>query len=167
MTTAINPQDGRTAEPLLNIENLKIAFESTTGVVEAVRDFDLTIYPGQSVAIVGESGSGKSVSMLAVMGLLPDTATVTADEMTYDGQDMLAMTDAQRRRLIGRENLRAVCAALDELPAKTRSIFLMNRIENISHRSIARIYGMTDEAVYYHIRRALEHLAQLRDEMRG
>lgn len=71
------------------------------------------------------------------------------------------------RRLIGRENLRAVCAALDELPAKTRSIFLMNRIENISHRSIARIYGMTDEAVYYHIRRALEHLAQLRDEMRG
>ena len=41
--------------------------------------------------------------MLAVMGLLPDTATVTADEMTYDGQNMLTMTDAERRKLIGRE----------------------------------------------------------------
>jgi ABC-type dipeptide/oligopeptide/nickel transport system ATPase component len=43
---------------------------------------------GEVLAIVGESGSGKSVSMLAVMGLLPDTATITADEMTYDGRDL-------------------------------------------------------------------------------
>ena len=41
--------------------------------------------------------------MLAVMGLLPDTATITADEMTYDGQDISNMTAAQRRKLIGRE----------------------------------------------------------------
>jgi dipeptide transport system ATP-binding protein len=41
--------------------------------------------------------------MLAVMGLLPDTATVTADEMSYDGRDLLTMTDTERRKLIGRE----------------------------------------------------------------
>lgn len=69
------------------------------------------------------------------------------------------------RMLIGRENLRAVCAALDALPARTRRIFLMNRIEQIPHRRIAEMLGISDEAVYYHIRRALERLAVLRDEL--
>jgi RNA polymerase sigma-70 factor (ECF subfamily) len=69
------------------------------------------------------------------------------------------------RVLIGRENLKAVRDALAELPEKTRRIFLMNRIERISHRKIAQAFGITDEAVYYHIRRALERLAQLRDEL--
>lgn len=69
------------------------------------------------------------------------------------------------RALIGQENLRAVRAALDELPEKTRRIFLMNRIEGISHRRIAEMLGMSDEAVYYHIRRALERLAVLRDDL--
>jgi RNA polymerase sigma-70 factor (ECF subfamily) len=69
------------------------------------------------------------------------------------------------RALIGRENLRAVCAALDTLPARTRSIFLMNRIEQIPHRRIAEMLGISDEAVYYHIRRAIERLAVVRDEL--
>ncbi len=60
-------------EPLLEVSDLKIAFRSSTGVVEAVRDFDLTIYPGQSVAIVGESGSGKSTAAMSMLGLLPGT----------------------------------------------------------------------------------------------
>ena len=93
MTTAINPQDGRTAEPLLNIENLKIAFESTTGVVEAVRDFDLTIYPGQSVAIVGESGSGKSTAAMSVLGLLPANGRVTDGSITFDGKDLTGLDE--------------------------------------------------------------------------
>lgn len=71
------------------------------------------------------------------------------------------------RYLIGRESLEAVCAVLDELPEKTRRIFLMNRIERIPHRRIAEQLGITDEAVYYHIRRALERLAALRDECIG
>src|ERR1039458_10050759 len=55
------------------------------------------------MAIVGESGSGKSVAMLAVMGLLPFTARVTADRMTFDGADLLTMTPAQRRRIAGKD----------------------------------------------------------------
>lgn len=69
------------------------------------------------------------------------------------------------RALIGREKLNAVRNALDELPEKTRRIFLMNRIDGISHRRLAELHGITDEAVYYHIRRALERLADLRDEL--
>lgn len=69
------------------------------------------------------------------------------------------------RKLLGNENLIAVSKALDALPEKTRRIFLMNRIEGISHRKIAALLEISDQAVYYHIRRALEHLATLRDEL--
>jgi dipeptide transport system ATP-binding protein len=55
---------------------------------------DLTIDEGEVVAIVGESGSGKSVAMLALMGLLPWTATVTADRMAFDGRELLGMAAA-------------------------------------------------------------------------
>ena len=88
---------------LLNIRNLTVKFATATGSFTAVDGIDVTVDKGEVLAIVGESGSGKSVSMLAVMGLLPDTATITADEMTYDGQDISNMTAAQRRKLIGRE----------------------------------------------------------------
>lgn len=71
------------------------------------------------------------------------------------------------RMLLGRERLDAVRDALDKLPERTRRIFLMNRMEGIPHRRIAEQLGITDEAVYYHIRRALERLADLRDQPAG
>ncbi|MDZ4394766.1 ABC transporter ATP-binding protein [Cypionkella sp.] len=88
---------------LLNIKNLTVRFATSTGAFTAVDGVDVSVSPREVLAIVGESGSGKSVSMLAVMGLLPDTATVTADEMTYDGRDLLKMSATERRKLIGRE----------------------------------------------------------------
>ena len=88
---------------LLTIRNLTVAFATASGSFRAVDGIDLSVDPREVLAIVGESGSGKWVSMLAVMGLLPDTATVTADEMTFDGHDLLNMTGAERRRIIGRE----------------------------------------------------------------
>ncbi len=88
---------------LLNIKNLTVKFATATGSFTAVDGIDVHVDKGEVLAIVGESGSGKSVSMLAVMGLLPDTATITADEMTYDGRDLLKMSKAEKRKLIGRE----------------------------------------------------------------
>ena len=88
---------------LLNIRNLTVKFATATGSFTAVDGIDVSVDKGEVLAIVGESGSGKSVSMLAVMGLLPDTATITADEITYDGQDISNLTPALRRKLIGRE----------------------------------------------------------------
>ena len=55
------------------------------------------------LAIVGESGSGKSVAMLAVMGLLPFTASVTADRMAFDGRDLLTMSAPARRAIAGKD----------------------------------------------------------------
>jgi len=88
---------------LLNIRNLSVKFATAAGSFTAVDGIDVHVSRGEVLAIVGESGSGKSVSMLAVMGLLPDTATITADEMTYDGRDISNMSGPERRRLIGRE----------------------------------------------------------------
>ena len=90
-------------QPLLSIRNLSVSFNTSRGPFRAVDGVDLDVAPGEVVAIVGESGSGKSVAMLAVMGLLPWTATVTADRMTFDGRDLLAISARERRSIIGRD----------------------------------------------------------------
>ncbi|MFS8124988.1 ABC transporter ATP-binding protein [Rhizobium sp. BR 250] len=88
---------------LLKIKNLTVKFATATGAFTAVNGIDVSVDKHEVLAIVGESGSGKSVSMLAVMGLLPDTAKITADEMTFDGKNLLNMSSQERRRVIGRE----------------------------------------------------------------
>lgn len=89
--------------PLLNIRNLTVTFDTQKGPFRAVDGVDISVESGEVLAIVGESGSGKSVSMLAVMGLLPPSATVTADEMVFDGQNLQAISMQARRRIIGRD----------------------------------------------------------------
>jgi dipeptide transport system ATP-binding protein len=89
--------------PLLEIKNLSVTFDTRSGPFRAVDGLDLTVEPAEVVAIVGESGSGKSVAMLAVMGLLPASATVTADRLAFEGKDLLAMSPRERRRIIGRD----------------------------------------------------------------
>ena len=75
-------------DPLLEITGLEVAFRSSTGLVPAVRKANLTLYPGQSVAIVGESGSGKSTLAHAVIGLLPGTGRVTGGTIRFQGRDI-------------------------------------------------------------------------------
>ena len=76
------------SDPLLQISDLEVAFRSSTGLVPAVRKANLTLYPGQSVAIVGESGSGKSTLAHAVIGLLPGTGRVTGGTIRFQGRDI-------------------------------------------------------------------------------
>lgn len=100
-TSAATPAGA--AQPLLDIQDLKISFESTTGVVEAVRGFDLTVYPGQSVAIVGESGSGKSTSAMSVLGLLPENGHVTGGKIIFEGRDITHLDDKGWQAIRGSE----------------------------------------------------------------
>ncbi len=88
---------------LLELKNLTVTFATSSGPFKAVDGVDLNVDPGEVVAIVGESGSGKSVAMLAVMGLLPKTATVSAEVMRFGGLDLLTMDAADKRKIIGRE----------------------------------------------------------------
>ncbi|ESW70494.1 ABC transporter ATP-binding protein [Mesorhizobium sp. M0924] len=88
---------------LLDIRNLVVEFQTASGPFRAVDGVSLHVNEREVLAIVGESGSGKSVSMLAVMGLLPWTATVTADEMSFNGRDLLKMSPADRRKIVGKD----------------------------------------------------------------
>ena len=83
--------------PLLVLRDLAITFETSTGPVEAVRKADLTIMPGETVAIVGESGSGKSTTALAAIGLLPSNGRVSGGQVIFDGEDI---THASEKRIV-------------------------------------------------------------------
>jgi peptide/nickel transport system ATP-binding protein len=87
-----------TAVALLHIQDLSIRF----GSAAAVRALTLRIDPGESLGLVGESGSGKSVTALAILRLLGESATVTGC-IRFDGRDLLALSEAGMRRLRGRE----------------------------------------------------------------
>jgi dipeptide transport system ATP-binding protein len=88
---------------LLEIRNLSVTFATRHGSFKVVDGVDVSVEPNEVVAIVGESGSGKSVAMLAVMGLLPFTATVTADRLAFEGYDLRALADKERRAIIGKD----------------------------------------------------------------
>ncbi len=86
---------------LLKIENLSIEFETLRGKVRPVDGLTIHVREGEALGIVGESGCGKSLTSLAIMGLLPPNAKVTASQMSFNGQDLLKMPEAARRKLRG------------------------------------------------------------------
>jgi dipeptide transport system ATP-binding protein len=92
-----------TANPLLEVRNLTVRFATRRGAFTAVDGVDLSVEAGEVVGVVGESGSGKSVAMLAMMGLLPFTATITADLLRFDGRDLAKLRGRARRRIIGKD----------------------------------------------------------------
>ncbi|MEJ6068714.1 ATP-binding cassette domain-containing protein, partial [Psychrobacter sp. 16-Bac2893] len=88
---------------LLDIEHLSVTFGEGARAFRAVDDVSLKIKQGEVVAVVGESGSGKSVTMMALMGLLPSSATVVADRLNFDGKNLLTMPAKQKRKIIGKD----------------------------------------------------------------
>ena len=88
---------------LLDIKNLRVEFGSTALPFTAVDGLDLTVEQGEVIGIVGESGSGKSVTSLAMMGLIDYPGRVTADRMAFDGRDLLAMKERDRRDMLGKD----------------------------------------------------------------
>lgn len=84
------------SQPLLEISGLEVTYGTDEPAVTGV---DLTIFPGQTVAVVGESGSGKSTLATAVLGLLPDGGRVTAGRIRFAGADLDA-GDVRRMRAV-------------------------------------------------------------------
>ncbi|MDR2723308.1 MAG: ABC transporter ATP-binding protein, partial [Cellulomonadaceae bacterium] len=93
--------DGET--PLIDIRDLEVSFTTSTGVVNAVRGANLTIYPGQSVAIVGESGSGKSTTAHAIINLLPGTGKITGGSIKFNGRELVGASKKDIVDLRGKE----------------------------------------------------------------
>ena len=101
--TSMNGSLIKEAPLLLDIENLSVTFGQGARAFRAVDDVSLKITQGEVIAVVGESGSGKSVTMMALMGLLPPSATVRAQRVMFDNKDMLSMSPKERRGIIGKD----------------------------------------------------------------
>lgn len=90
-------------QPLLEIKDLGITFQTSTGEVEAVKNSNFTVMPGETVAIVGESGSGKSTSALAAIGLLPSNGRISSGQIIFDGKDITHISESEMVKLRGNQ----------------------------------------------------------------
>ncbi|SFE67528.1 peptide/nickel transport system ATP-binding protein [Actinacidiphila alni] len=91
------------SEPLLDIRDLRISYRGRTGPVPAVRGIDLTVRPGEVVALVGESGSGKSTAAHAVLGLLPRGGSLDGGAIRFGGTDLARLGEDALRGFRGKE----------------------------------------------------------------
>src|SRR5215472_11017883 len=90
-----------TAEPLLDVRDLKVSFRTDDGLVKAVDGVSLTLSAGETLGIVGESGSGKSVTMMSVMRLINDPNARFDGEVLYKGRDLMKLPQDQIRGIRG------------------------------------------------------------------
>ena len=91
------------SSPILNITNLYVQYDTPAGNIQALNGVSFDLFEEQIFCLVGESGSGKSTLALAILGLLPDNATVIAGDINFDGIDILASTDVELQKIRGRE----------------------------------------------------------------
>jgi dipeptide transport system ATP-binding protein len=82
----------------LAVEGLKVAI----GDANVLRGISLEVEPGEVRGLVGESGAGKSMLGRAVLGLLPANAAILSGHIAFEGRDLLAMRELERRSLLGR-----------------------------------------------------------------
>jgi len=101
-TTPTNAATPVTQTPLLEIKNLQVGFRNQRGIVPAVNGIDLTLMPGQTLAIVGESGSGKSTTAHAIINLLPGSGVITGGEVLFEGRDITKLSEKQLEDVRGK-----------------------------------------------------------------
>lgn len=88
---------------VLNVKNMNVSFKSHGQEVKAVRGVSFSVDQGEIVGLVGESGSGKSVTMKAVMGILPDNAERTAESILLNERELKDLSDEECRKVRGKE----------------------------------------------------------------
>ncbi|WP_051830843.1 ABC transporter ATP-binding protein [Streptomyces violens] len=104
MSTAPHASDapGAPGAPVLSVRDLSVSFRSDTRTVHAVDSLSYDVAPGEVLAIVGESGCGKSVTSMAVMGLLPPTATVTGS-VRLGGRELAGAAEKELEKVRGKD----------------------------------------------------------------
>jgi oligopeptide/dipeptide ABC transporter ATP-binding protein len=92
------------ASPLLELRNLRIAFEAERGQIQPVQDVSFSIFPGQTLALVGESGCGKSVTALSILRLIPSPpGRVLGGQVLFQDRDLLQLSEKQMRSVRGKD----------------------------------------------------------------
>ena len=90
-------------EKVLEVRDLNVTFHARGQEIRAVRGVNLYVYPGEILGIVGESGSGKSVTMKAVLGILPENASIKAGSLKLLSTEMTSLSEDEYRRLRGKD----------------------------------------------------------------
>ena len=90
-------------ENLLQINDLQTSFYTYAGEVKAVRGVSLHLDKGEAIGIVGESGSGKSITMMSLMGLLPDNGKILNGELIFDGKDLAKESEVDMEKIRGND----------------------------------------------------------------
>jgi len=86
--------------PLMEVRDLQVEIPLPHGNLHAIRGLSLRVDPGEAIGVVGESGSGKSITLRALLGLLPQPARVTGGSILLDGVDVTGMPTARRQKLL-------------------------------------------------------------------
>ena len=137
--------------PLLSVRNLRVALPTSRGQVEALRGVSFEMQRGETLGLIGESGCGKSLTALAIMGLLPNGATVSGSialngtELTAMGDDGLCKLRGARMAMIFQEPMTALNPlhpiwkqiaeplqlhqGMDSVSAKARALELLERVQ--------------------------------------
>ncbi|HEX4022185.1 MAG TPA: ABC transporter ATP-binding protein [Acidobacteriaceae bacterium] len=147
--------------PLLQLDQLSIAFPTPQGKHVAVREVSLSIEPGEVLGLVGESGSGKSVLSLAILRLLDPRARVTG-KIFFNEVDLLALPEAAMRARrgrdiamifqepmtalnpvmpIGKQVAEAIATYHPELSRKEVRSHALEALESVAIPDVARRYG--------------------------
>src|ERR1700761_711023 len=93
---------GHSAQPLLDVRGLSLAFETFDGELQVVRDISFAVAAGERVGIVGESGCGKTVTGLSLLRLLPTRTARLSGEILFKGQDLARLSEQKMRAVRGR-----------------------------------------------------------------
>jgi oligopeptide/dipeptide ABC transporter ATP-binding protein len=89
------------SQPLLQVSDLRVQISSRRGIVRAVDGVSLEVPAGGAVGLVGESGSGKSMTLRAILGVLPPEARITGGQVVLDGVDLTQLSNAQLNKIRG------------------------------------------------------------------
>lgn len=90
-------------EPILQVKDLTVTFNAFAGKVQAVRGISFDLNPHETLAIVGESGSGKSVTIKAILGILPKNGRIESGEILYQGEDMAKYKEEDFYKIRGKK----------------------------------------------------------------
>lgn len=88
---------------IMRITDLSTFFFTPQGIIKAVRDLNLTLYPGQTTALVGESGCGKSITALSILGLVPEPGRIVGGQIHFEERDLTLLAQDQLRRIRGNQ----------------------------------------------------------------
>jgi len=128
-------------EVLLSVRDLRTSFRTDAGLVHSVDGVSFDVRRGEVLAVVGESGSGKSVTAMSILGLLPDTATVTGDGVLWKGENLLEVSPKRMRQVRGGEIamiFQDPLSALNPVHKVGRQIAEMVRVHEGLNRADAR-----------------------------